>query len=191
MQKYVVSNAANPTAVGIQSRRSVDLGHANSIAIQTKAIERKIHVSGRAYVPLTSNHRIVAAVIATSTSARNPGRAKGRAISPAGNNRNASAAQRIRMRWKSGNQRKLHRKTPAVGIIASRRTTKRSPSSQRTFRQSSRPFATTPAISATGGTRPQASSVPAWGIIREEKSAHFTVQQGRISAGHAFGGTSH
>src|SRR5436309_15315305 len=89
-----------------------------------------------------------------------------------------SAAQSARTRWKSGSQRKLHRKTPAVGIIARTKMKIRRTSSQRILPQSARPFATNPASKAAGGTRPQASSVAPCCVSRDEKFDQFTVHDG-------------
>src|SRR5213596_1239947 len=93
----------------------------------------------------------------------------------------ASAAQSARIKWKKGNQRKLQRKTPALGSIESKSTRKSKSSSQRTFLRNGRPRFITPAISAIGDTKPHANSVPVCGIMRVEKSAQFTVQHGKIN----------
>src|SRR4029077_18332449 len=106
-------------------------------------------------------------------------------------NASASAAQRARTRWKSGSQRKLQRKTPAVEIIARMKTTKSKAVSQRIFFRRARPFTRNPVSNAMGGTRPQASSVALCGTNREEKFDQSTVHDGRIRPGHAFHGTSH
>ena len=105
--------------------------------------------------------------------------------------RSASAAQIARTRWKNGNQRKLHRKRPAVGIIESKSTSKSRTSSHLILLMSSRPRLINPAARTGIGTSPQASSVAVCGVRREEKLAQFTVHEGRISPGSAAGGTSH
>src|SRR2546428_2449728 len=103
----------------------------------------------------------------------------------------ASAAQSARIKWKKGNQRKLQRKTPALGSIESKSTRKSRSNSQRTFLRNGRPRFMTPAISAIGDTKPHAISVAGCGMYRVEKSAQLTVQHGRINAGSAGSGTIH
>src|SRR6266567_2944416 len=103
----------------------------------------------------------------------------------------ASAAQIASTRWKKGSQRKLHRKSPAVGIIESRSTIKSKISSHFIRRTSIRPCQTNPAMSAAGAAKPHASAVAACVRFREEKSVQFTVHDGRINPGSAAGGTSH
>src|SRR5438034_2479411 len=103
----------------------------------------------------------------------------------------ASAAQIASTRWKKGSQRKLHRKSPAVGIIESRSTIKSKISSHFIRRTSIRRCQTNPAMSAAGAAKPHASSVAACVRFREEKSVQFTVHDGRINPGSAAGGTSH
>src|SRR5437016_3110503 len=105
--------------------------------------------------------------------------------------RSTSAAQIARTKWKNGSQRKLHRKRPAVGSIESKSTTRSRSNSHLICLMSVRPRQMNPATSATGATKPQASSVAECGIRLEEKSVQFTVHEGRISPGNAAGGTSH
>ena len=107
------------------------------------------------------------------------------------NDARASAAQRARTRWKSGSQRKLQRKTPAVGTIARMKTTSRRASSQPIFFRRARLLTIKPASNAAGAIKPHASSAARCGSSLVEKLDQFTVHEGRISPGHAFQGTSH
>src|SRR2546423_7689242 len=106
-------------------------------------------------------------------------------LAEAANKRNDSAAQSARTRCSNGNQRKLQRKTLAVGSRQSSRTRRSNPSSHLMARTNARPKAIRLASKATGETKPHASSVAVCGTRREEKSAQFTVQFGRMKAGKA------
>src|ERR1700730_9727041 len=102
-----------------------------------------------------------------------------------------SAAQSAITRWKNGSHRKLHRKTPTVGIIASKSTTKSKTSSHFIRLISMRGRQMNPAINAAGAASPHANSVAVCGTYRAEKSAQLTVQHGRMSPGNARHGTIH
>src|SRR6185369_9147669 len=102
-----------------------------------------------------------------------------------------SAAQIARIKWKNGNQRKLHRKRPAVGSMQSKSTSKSKISSHLRRRMSKHGRHRNPATSAAGATKPQASSMAVCGIRREEKPIQLTVQPGTINPGRARQGTIH
>src|SRR5436190_18375108 len=126
---------------------------------------------------------------ASAIIAGNQDRAKRMRDSPS--NCNDSAAHRARTTCTKGNQRKLQRKTPAVGTRQRMRATTSRPSSQLMRRNNERRSAIKPAASAIGGTKPQASSVAVCGIRREEKSAQLTVHFGITNPGRAENGTRH
>src|SRR5204862_2510666 len=96
-------------------------------------------------------------------------------------------------------QRKLQRKTPAVGSMQSKSTSTSETSSHRilpsnaraAIRESRIASSAAHAINVAGATKPHLNSAALCGIMREEKSAQFTVQQGRINPGSADSGTIH
>ena len=105
--------------------------------------------------------------------------------------RSASAAHSASITWRKGSQRKLQRKTFALGSIEMIKTRMSKPSSHLIGLTRARPKRIRPAIKAIGGTKPHAISVAVCGRDRVEKSDQFAVQLGRIKAGRAAGGTSH
>src|SRR6185369_3668479 len=118
--------------------------------------------------------------------AGNQDRAKRRRDSPS--NCNDSAAHRASTTCTNGNQRKLQRKTPAVGSMQRMSAMASRPSSQLMRRNTGRRNAINPATRAIGEIKPEASSVAVCGMSREEKSAQLTVHFGITNPGNAENG---
>ena len=110
--------------------------------------------------------------------------------------RNASAPANARAMWKSGNQRKLHRNTPALGTMQRTSATTVNPTSQRRFaghrspspRRRQRSKAT--AATAASGTRLPANSLAGRANGLPAKSGQSEPQDGVTSPGSARHGTT-
>ena len=150
------------------------------------AIASVIQAKGKVCVPC--DQKSMDATIARATA---PIPAKARLPGMPFHIRKASAAHNARITWRKGSQRKLQRKTFALGSIEMTRTRTSKPSSHLIGLTRARPKRLRPASRTIGETKPHAISVAVCGSDRVEKSDQFTVQLGRMKAGSDAGGTSH
>src|SRR5438094_9676131 len=161
-------------AAGAPARRK--LNWSNSITNQTRARLRKIQASGKRCSPPV---RKTKAPIMSMTMSRSMRKAPKRRCF-CENDANASTAQRARTRWRSGSQRKLQRKTPAVGSIARVNRTRSRASSQRLLFNKARPFEKNPDDNASDGKRLEPSSATPCRTNREEQVDQFNLHDSRV-----------
>ena len=168
-------------AAGTQCLSWVEVCSATS---QPPSNTSAIKTNGRACSPCAPTMYIITAKPSVIGTARSE-------IFMFGKRRKASTAQRAMPTCRRGSQRKLQRKTPALGSIAITATATMRTSSHLSFAQIRFGSRIRPTNSTTGATEPHESSVAPCGMSRVEKSYRSTVQFGKISAGQAASGTRH